>query len=123
MQVSVPDKNVGYILSRGLLDKKSGALFRDNKKLAIILSTIENGQKKGETLLTNRLRMEAWFEKHPEILDESIERPIVVVGLPRTGTTMLHRTVATDTSLLAPIWYEVRQPGSSISDAFKSSRK
>ena len=61
-------------------------------------------------LLTNRLRMEAWFEKHPEILDETIERPIVVVGLPRTGTTMLHRTVATDTSLLAPIWYEVRQP-------------
>ena len=50
MQVSVPDKNVGYILSRGLLDKKSGALFRDNKKLAIILSTIENGQKKGETV-------------------------------------------------------------------------
>jgi hypothetical protein len=50
MQVSVPDKNVGYILSRGLLDKKSGALFRDNKKLAIILSTIEDGQNKGETV-------------------------------------------------------------------------
>ena len=61
-------------------------------------------------LLTNRLRMEAWVEKHPEILEETIERPIVVVGLPRTGTTMLHRTIATDTSLLAPIWYEVRQP-------------
>ena len=61
-------------------------------------------------LLTNRLRMEAWIEKHPEILEETIERPIVVVGLPRTGTTMLHRTIATDTSLLAPIWYEVRQP-------------
>ena len=61
-------------------------------------------------LLTNRLRMEAWFEKHPEILEETIERPIVVVGLPRTGTTMLHRTIATDSSLLAPIWYEVRQP-------------
>ena len=41
-------------------------------------------------LLTNRLRMEAWFEKHPEIREETIERPIVVVGLPRTGTTMLH---------------------------------
>ena len=54
--------------------------------------------------------MEAWFERHPEILEETIERPIVVVGLPRTGTTMLHRTIATDSSLLAPIWYEVRQP-------------
>ena len=39
--------------------------------------------------------------KYPEILDETIERSIVVVGLPRTGTTMLHRTIATDTSLLA----------------------
>ena len=47
-------------------------------------------------LLSNRLRMEAWFEKYPEILEETIERPIVVVGLPRTGTTMLHRTIATE---------------------------
>ena len=54
-------------------------------------------------LLTNRLRMEAWIEKHPEILEETIERPIVVVGLPRTGTTMLHPTIATATPLLAPI--------------------
>ncbi|NCG07754.1 MAG: sulfotransferase [Gammaproteobacteria bacterium] len=61
-------------------------------------------------LLTNRLRMEAWVERYPEILAETIERPVVVVGLPRTGTTMLHRTIATDTSLLTPIWYEVRQP-------------
>ncbi len=54
-------------------------------------------------LLTNRLRMEAWVERYPEILTETIERPVVVVGLPRTGTTMLHRTIATDTSLLTPI--------------------
>ena len=51
MQVSIPEKNVGYILSRGLLDKKSGALLRDDKKLSIILSTIEKGQKKGETVI------------------------------------------------------------------------
>ncbi|MDC9700872.1 MAG: hypothetical protein PSN37_01350 [Alphaproteobacteria bacterium] len=50
MQVLIPEKNLGYILSRGFLDKKSGALFRDNRKLAIILSTIEDGQQKDNTV-------------------------------------------------------------------------
>lgn len=48
MQVVIPEKNVGYILSRGFLDKKSGALLRDNNKLAIIVSTIEKGQQIGD---------------------------------------------------------------------------
>ncbi len=61
-------------------------------------------------LLINRLNIESWVERHPEILTEVIKRPIVVVGLPRTGTTLLHRTIATDKTLLAPMWYEVRQP-------------
>ena len=68
-------------------------------------------------LLSNRLRMEAWLERHPEILDETINQPIVVIGLPRTGTTLLHRTIAADTQLLAPLWYEVRQP-SPLNDNF-----
>ena len=68
-------------------------------------------------LLSNRLRMEAWLERHPEILDETINRPIVVIGLPRTGTTLLHRTIAADKQLLAPLWYEVRQP-SPLNDNF-----
>ena len=50
MKVFIPEKNVGYMLSRGFLDKKSGALFRDNKKLAIILSTIKRSQQKGESV-------------------------------------------------------------------------
>ena len=40
--------------------------------------------------LRNRLRVTAWVEQHPEVLDESVERPIIVLGLPRTGTTLLH---------------------------------
>ena len=68
-------------------------------------------------LLSNRLRMEAWLERHPEILDETINQPIVVIGLPRTGTTLLHRTIAADNQLLAPLWYEVRQP-SPLNDNF-----
>ncbi len=61
-------------------------------------------------LLQNRKALEDWTEKHPEIAEETLVAPIVIVGLPRTGTTLLHRTIATDTSLMAPLWYEVRQP-------------
>ena len=61
-------------------------------------------------LLANRLRLEHWVEQYPDILEEKILSPIVVIGLPRTGTTMLHRSIAADDQLLAPLWYEVRQP-------------
>ncbi len=60
--------------------------------------------------LKNRLRMEAWIGRHPDILDEQLEPPVVIVGLPRTGTTMLHRVLASDSRFLAPLWYEVRNP-------------
>ena len=60
--------------------------------------------------LRNRLRMQAWLERHPEILDEEIHSPVVIVGLARTGTTLLHRILANDDRFHAPLWYEVRNP-------------
>jgi hypothetical protein len=41
------------------------------------------------TNLTNRLRVTDWLSQHPEALDAPVERPIIVLGLPRTGTTLL----------------------------------
>ena len=61
-------------------------------------------------ILKNRIAIDQWFKIHPEINEEHISDPIVVVGLPRTGTTLLHRTIAADSRLLAPLWYEVRNP-------------
>ncbi|NGY05730.1 sulfotransferase family protein [Solimonas terrae] len=48
------------------------------------------------TQLGNRLRIEDYFAKHPEIADEQIAAPIVIVGVPRTGTTKLHRLLSRD---------------------------
>ena len=39
--------------------------------------------------LANRLQVLDWVKRHPEIREERIERPWIVVGLPRTGTTLL----------------------------------
>ncbi len=61
-------------------------------------------------LLVNRLRAQDYFKRHPEILDEQILAPIVIVGLPRTGTTMTHRMIASEPRIFAPLWYEVRNP-------------
>jgi len=38
--------------------------------------------------LSNRLRVHAYLQEHPEVLDERIVRPVFVLGMPRTGTTV-----------------------------------
>jgi hypothetical protein len=61
-------------------------------------------------ILITRLRAEDWFRRYPEILEEEIHAPLVIVGLPRTGTTMMHRTISADHRMYSPLWYEVRFP-------------
>jgi hypothetical protein len=47
--------------------------------------------------LSTRMRLDALVRARPEIERAPIRRPIVIVGLPRTGTTLLHRLLASDT--------------------------
>jgi hypothetical protein len=59
-------------------------------------------------LLRNRLLIEELISRHPEILDEPIQRPIVICGLPRTGTTHLHNLMSADPTLRSlPYWESV----------------
>ncbi|KAA0111390.1 sulfotransferase [Mycolicibacterium sp. P1-5] len=57
--------------------------------------------------LRMRLRTQEWIRRHPEILDEQIEAPIVVVGMMRSGTTLLQRLLAADTGLHCARGWEV----------------
>ena len=61
-------------------------------------------------LLSNRLRFEEDLKNFPEILDQQIIAPIVIVGLPRTGSTMTHRLLASDPNHTAMLWWEGRYP-------------
>jgi hypothetical protein len=55
--------------------------------------------------LVNRLRWEADVEKHPEILDEDVSDALIVLGLPRSGTTKLQRFLSADPNVFAtPAW-------------------
>jgi hypothetical protein len=59
-------------------------------------------------LLRNRLLLEDLLIRHPEILHERIEKPIVICGLPRTGTTHLHNLMSADPALRSlPYWESV----------------
>lgn len=60
--------------------------------------------------LANRLGIVAWRHRHPEIAAVGIDQPIVIVGQPRTGTTILHDLLALDRSLRAPLTWEVDRP-------------
>jgi hypothetical protein len=46
--------------------------------------------------LAARQFSEAAWRRHPEHADAPVERPIFVTGLPRTGTTALHRLLTAD---------------------------
>ena len=47
-------------------------------------------------LLAQRLQVEDWYRRHPEIDDEPIVAPLIGLGLPRTGSTALSFLLAED---------------------------
>lgn len=47
-------------------------------------------------ILTTRLRVQDLISRHPEVLQRDIKPPLVIAGLQRTGTTMLHRLLSAD---------------------------
>ena len=57
-----------------------------------------------------RLRVEDMVTRHPEILDVVIDRPIIVAGLPRSGTTHLLGLLSADTRLRSLPWWEAIAP-------------
>lgn len=60
--------------------------------------------------LVGRLSAQDHFVRHPEILDEEIVAPTVIVGLARTGSTMMHRLLAADPAAYSVRWWECRAP-------------
>ncbi|CAM4316177.1 hypothetical protein MB901379_00151 [Mycobacterium basiliense] len=60
--------------------------------------------------LKNRLSVIAWRKQHPEVATKPITQPIVIVGQPRTGTTILYDLLAQDPELRAPLTWEVDSP-------------
>lgn len=60
--------------------------------------------------LVGRLSAQDYFVRHPEIEEEEIVAPTVIVGLARTGSTMMHRLLGADPAVYAVKWWECRAP-------------
>ena len=60
--------------------------------------------------LSNRLRIEDTFRRHPEILNEEIHGPIIIIGLPRSGTTKLQRMIAASPDLQKLPYWKILNP-------------
>jgi len=60
--------------------------------------------------LSNLLRLHDEESRAPRILEQRIERPIFIAGLPRSGTTFLHRLLAEDRTNRVPRVWELIHP-------------
>ncbi len=63
-----------------------------------------------EGLLVAHLRVQAYIKAHPEIEDIALAPMIVIAGLQRTGTTTLHRLIASDPKMRALLAWEAMNP-------------
>jgi hypothetical protein len=60
--------------------------------------------------LSTRLQVTDTLKRHPQILDEDITAPMVIVGLPRSGTSILFELLAQDPDVGVPLMWEALQP-------------
>jgi hypothetical protein len=70
-----------------------------------VTTSVQYGQ-----LAKNRLLITDLLARHPEIHDEEIRRPIIIAGLPRTGTTHLHSLLSADPTLRSLPYWESLEP-------------
>ncbi len=100
-------------------DADFGADFRE--PLEILLPALEDeadltvlgrflARRQLLRLLRVRLQVTRYLRDDPGAVDEPVERPLVVTGAPRTGTTVLHALLAADPGLRAPLGWELLLP-------------
>jgi hypothetical protein len=102
----------------GLHEPGDGA-WRES--MAVLLASYEDeadlnpsGRERVRADLVKRLKHRLWaqdlFTSHPEILERQITAPVVVMGLGRSGTTRLHRMLASDPRLTSLQTWELQFP-------------
>ncbi len=60
--------------------------------------------------MKSRLLIEDQCRREPAIMSLPVERPIIIAGLPRSGTTHLHNLIAADPALRHLPWWEALEP-------------
>src|SRR5262245_38747316 len=84
-----------------------GAIEADDGLTQLIRGTL---RQRVIRLLRNRLSLTELLERYPEIKSISIEKPFIVVGMPRSGTTHLVNLLAADPGRRALPYWESQEP-------------
>src|SRR5258708_19362267 len=91
------DDLVTRACERAGLDDFGGDSWREGLELLVETCETAPGVNPGgrdfvygqfEAALWNRLRVDDYCKRHPEVADEQVQRPLLVLGLPRTGTSL-----------------------------------
>lgn len=90
----------------GPLDRLVGFVNRD----AGLVSPESSAGVRIRGALVDRLRLVQYFKDHPNVGEERVEVACAIVGLPRTGSTMVHRLLASSPRLTALWWWETAFP-------------
>jgi hypothetical protein len=83
------------------------ALERENRLTPLGRVLIHYGLSQ---LAEARLVVQESLRRHPDMLRERVVRPVFILGLPRTGTTLLHRLLAQDPAGRALSLWETTRP-------------
>jgi hypothetical protein len=67
-------------------------------------------QRRLHDTLCMRLRLVEDRKRFPGIAEERIEKPIIVIGLPRSGTTFFHNLLSADPANRSPATWEIMLP-------------
>ncbi|KUL23970.1 sulfotransferase family protein [Actinoplanes awajinensis] len=98
---------------RDALDRLTGSLAREGRL------TPDGARTVRATLvatLEQQITLDRLIERHPEILATPVPRPIVITGLLRTGTTLVHNLLAQHPGLRVPALWELMNPATERQD-------
>ncbi|WRH74627.1 MAG: sulfotransferase [Sphingobium sp.] len=85
-------------------------LVDDVNREAGLVSPESSAGARIQGALADRLQLEQYFKDHPEAAQEPIDLACAIIGLPRTGSTMVHRLLAASPKLTALWWWETAFP-------------
>ncbi|MBL0115716.1 MAG: sulfotransferase [Sphingomonadales bacterium] len=94
-------------------------LVDDVNREAGLLSPESSAGARIQSALSDRLKLVQYFKDNPAAKDEKIELACAIIGLPRTGSTMMHRLLASSPKLTALWWGRLHflfLPGERVSD-------
>lgn len=94
-----------------------------NEEADLTEQGVQVWQERLINVLTTRLRAQWWWTEYPEILDEHVESPLVILGLTRSGTTLLQRLISADPRFYSAAWWENRFPVPAEDDVEGSNRR